>query len=120
MMKKTIVIIGILMLMIALFAGCIGEEKEEEPNCIVTKTNGYWKDNGDWYWHEYVYYVEVFVRNYGGRGNVKVWASATQYGETYTDYSTATVEKNGQTMITFRFDELSSNSGASYRGWVTL
>ena len=116
---KIIAIVGILMLMITLFAGCTGEQEEEQPICRVTKVNGYWKDNGDWYWHDWIYCVNVIVRNDGVRGNVKVWASVTQNGQTYTNVQTVTINENGQAMITARFDEVSSSYGVNYRGWVT-
>ncbi len=110
-MKKIIIILGILMLIAILFTGCMCEE--EKPDCVVTRTNGYWSDQYD------AYFVQVWVHNSGGQGNVHIGVEITQDGQAYNHFWLNTVCDGCDDMETIRCGDIKKDGGTiQYQGWV--
>ena len=69
---------------------------------------------------EYVLYIDVVVRNYGGSGMRRVWAEVNQDNNHYERHQDIYVSAGESESFTFRFNEASfwSLGSMSYRVWT--
>lgn len=115
MKKITILLIIFITISVGFFSGCSGIVGEEKPNCYVTRVTGAWSSEYN------AFFVDVFVHNNGGKGNVHIGCEITQDGQTFNYFGLQTVCAGCDTSEHIRCGDIMKNgSQAHYSGWVRL
>jgi len=110
MRKIAILIIATMMIGIGVLSGCTSEEK---PNCYVTKATGAWSNEYN------AFFVDVFIHNSGGQGNVDIGCDVTQDGQTFHYFGLQTVCAGCDTSEHIRCGDIARYGGqVQYSGWV--
>lgn len=117
-MKKIMAIVGMFILGMIFLSGCTQNDQSsyDPPNIRVIDDISRFGYEGI----DYVVWIDVIVRNYGGPGATTVYCKINQDNNEYLKSHRVYLNAGETTDLTFRFAEYSfwSSDGGSWRIWV--
>lgn len=122
-MKKIVIAVICILGMLSL-SGCTQQSRPpayppqspNPPNILVTGEFSRFGYEGI----DYVVWIDVIVRNFGGKGSAKIYCQINQDNNKFLKMQNVYLDAGKSTEITFRFAEYSwwSSDGGNWRTWV--
>ena len=118
-MKRKMIVLGTVVILLVIgLNGCVEQISESVNPPDMRLTSQYKRETYEG--ADRVGYVDITVKNYGGKGTSTVYVKVTQGSNQWTKERTVTLDNDETTDLSFRFSEIEFWTTASwdFTAWV--